>query len=60
MRCLGKGKVHPRTDHEGPQGGWSLDLLFLYLRLYVGVCGQRHVPAALLPEERPCTHFTGG
>jgi hypothetical protein len=32
----GKGKVHPRTGHEGP---WALD----------GVGGQRDAPATLLP-----------
>jgi hypothetical protein len=25
-----------------------------------GVRGQRHAPAALLPRERPGTHFAGG
>jgi hypothetical protein len=26
----------------------------------MGVCGQRHVPAALSPGKRPGTHFIGG
>ena len=26
----------------------------------MGVGGQRHTPAALLPGKRPGTHFTGG
>jgi hypothetical protein len=25
-----------------------------------GVSGQQHAPAALYPQERPSTHFTGG
>ena len=25
-----------------------------------GVSGQHHAPAALYPQERPGTHFTGG
>jgi hypothetical protein len=27
--CKGKGKVHPRTGHEGPKGGRGMALLFL-------------------------------
>jgi len=24
MKVKGKGEVHPRTGHEGPEGGWSM------------------------------------
>jgi len=47
----GKGKVHPRTGHEGPEGGGSrcVALLFLHSRRWMGLGGQRHAPAALPP-----------
>ena len=53
--CKGKGKVHLRTGHEGPEGeqryGCTLSL--------TSVGGQRHAPAALPPAKRPGTHCIG-
>jgi hypothetical protein len=58
---LGKGKVHPTTGHEGPEGEQMYSsTLSLTSALEVGVGGQRHVPAALRPERRPGTHCTAG
>jgi hypothetical protein len=41
----GKGKVHPRTDHEGPEGEYSTTLSLT--STLDGVGGQHHAPAAL-------------
>jgi hypothetical protein len=46
-----------RTPHRGSRG---IALFFHDQRHYKGVRGQRHVPAALYPWERPGTHCTGG
>ena len=34
--------------------------IYVYIYIYKGVSGQQHAPAALYPQERPCTHCTGG
>jgi len=48
MEC-GKGKAHPRTDHEAPDEE-SMYSYTLSLTSAVGVVGgQRHAPAALPP-----------
>ena len=60
-RGKGKGKVHPRIDHAGPEGEWRYSS---YLSLTFGgrweVGGQRHATAALTPLKRPGTHCIGG
>ena len=43
--------IHPRTDHEGPEGGRYIALLFLQPRRQTAVDGQRHAPAALPPRK---------
>jgi hypothetical protein len=48
VNSKGRGKVHPITYPEGPEGR------------YVGVVGQRHAPAALTPGMRPSTHCIVG
>jgi len=40
-------KVHPRKDHEGPEGGKSYSFTLPLTSPLVGVAGQRHAPAAL-------------
>ena len=40
--------------------GRGIALLFLDRGTRRGVSGQQHAPAALYPQERPGTHFTGG
>ena len=45
----GKGKVHPRTGHEGPQGEQMYSSTLSSTSALDGVGGQRHVPAALPP-----------
>ena len=63
---MGLYKVHPCTGTEAlyrpyiPQGSEGIALLFHDQQHQKGVRGQRHVPAALYPRERPGTHFTGG
>jgi len=47
-KFLDKGKVHPRTGHEGPEGGMYSSTLPSTSALD-GVGGQRHAPAALTP-----------
>jgi hypothetical protein len=46
-----KGKIHPRTGHENPEGNRCTALLFLQTRRQMGVGGQRHAPADLPPGE---------
>jgi len=46
---LVQGKVHPRTDHENPEGEYIVYSSTLSLTSALGgVGGQRHIPAALL------------
>jgi hypothetical protein len=45
---------------KAQRGSRSIALLFIEPQRYMGVGGQRHVPAALPPgRERPTTHCTG-
>ena len=48
MRCR-RGKVHPRTDHEGPDGEQKYGCTLSLSPALDGVGGQRHAPAALPP-----------
>jgi hypothetical protein len=43
----GKGKVHPRTGHEGPEGEWRYSSTLCLTSVLDGVGGQHHAPAAL-------------
>jgi len=55
-----KGKFHPRTGHEGPEGEQRYSsTLSSTLALDGGVGGHRHTPAALHPGKRPGTLCTG-
>ena len=54
-----KGKVHPRTSHEDPDGEWRYGYTRSLTSATDGTCGQRHVPAAVPPGKRPGTHCTG-
>jgi hypothetical protein len=46
----GKDKVHPRTGHEGPEGGEYMYSCIVSLTSALnGVGGQCHDPAALPP-----------
>ena len=44
-----KGKVHPRTGHEGPEGKQRYNSTVSLTLALDGVGGQRHAPAALPP-----------
>ena len=52
-RCEGKGKdkgkVHPRTVHEGPEAEKRYSCTPSLTSALDGVGGQRHAPAALPP-----------
>jgi hypothetical protein len=57
--------IHLRiTEHHAMKGCWGsggVTPLILELRHFMGVSGQLHAPAALLPRERsPGTHWIGG
>ena len=56
----GKGKVHPRTDHEGPEGEQRHSSTLSLTLTLDGLGGQRHVPAALPPGKGPGIYCTGG
>jgi hypothetical protein len=45
----GKGKVHLRTAHEGPEGKYRYSSTLSLTSALDGVGGQRHAPAALHP-----------
>ena len=45
----GKGKVRPRTGHEGPEGEQMYSSTPPPSSTLDGVDGQRHAPAALPP-----------
>ena len=45
----GKGKVHLRTGHEGPEGEWRYSSTLLITSALDGVGGQHHASAALPP-----------
>ena len=45
----GKGKAHPRTGHEGPEGEWRYSSILSLTSALCGVGGQRQAPAALPP-----------
>jgi hypothetical protein len=55
----GKGKVYPRTGHEGPGGKWMCSSTLSLTWALNGVGGQGHAPATL-PRERSGTHCIGG
>ena len=48
-KVMVKGKVHPRTGHEGPEGEKTYSPILSFASGLDGVCGQRHAPAAFLP-----------
>ena len=56
----GKGKVHPRTGHEDPEGEYRYSSTLSLTSALDGVGGQSHAPAALPPGKRVGTHFIGG
>ena len=47
--CYGKGEVHPRTGHEGPEGKWRYSCTLSLTSAVDGVGGQSHAPATLPP-----------
>ena len=55
----GKGKVHPRTGHQGPQGEQRYSSTLSWISVLDGVVVNA-TPWALYPQERPGTHCTGG
>jgi hypothetical protein len=55
----GKGKVHPRTGHEGPEGELRYSSTLSLTSALDGV-GVNVTPRPLYPRERPGTHCIGG
>jgi hypothetical protein len=49
LNSKGKGKVHPRTGHEGAEGEERYSYNLSLITALDGVGGQYHVPAALPP-----------
>jgi len=48
-RIKAKGKVHPRTGHEGPGGDYMCNYTLSLTSVLEGMGGQRHTPAASPP-----------
>jgi hypothetical protein len=57
-KCKGKG--HPRTGHEGPEGEQRYSSTLSSTSALDAVGGQYHVPSALPTGQRPGTHCLGG
>jgi len=55
-RVKGKGKFHPITGHEGPEGEYMYSSTLSLTLARDGVGGQSHAPAALPPGKRTGTH----
>ena len=55
----GKGKVHPRTGHEGPEKEQIYSSALSLTSALDRVGGQRHCPQQLQPRERPGIHCIG-
>ena len=51
MKYKGKGNVHPRTGHEGPEWEKRYSSALSLTSALDGVGGQRYGPAALPPEK---------
>ena len=49
----GKGKVHPRTGHEDPEGEKRYSSILSLTSAIDGVGGQRHTTADLPPGKTP-------
>ena len=49
----GKGKVHPRTDHEGSEVESKYSFTLSLTSALDGVAVQRHAPAVLPPAKDP-------
>ena len=60
VKVKGKGKVHARTGHEGPEGEYSYSSSLSLISALDGMGGQRHAPAVLPPGKRPGTHCIEG
>ena len=48
---VGKGKHHPRTDHENPEGRYSYSSTLSLSSTLDGEGSQRHTQAALPPSK---------
>ena len=59
-RGKGKGKVLPRTGHEGPEGEQMYSSNLLLTSALDGGWMVSPTPLPLYPRERPGTHCTGG
>ena len=55
-----RGKVRPRTSHEGSDGEWGYSSTLSLTSALDGVGGQRQSLAALPSGKRPSTDCTGG
>jgi hypothetical protein len=51
LRSQCKGKIHPRTGHEGPEGEKRYNSTLSLTSALDGAFGRRHAPAALPPEK---------
>jgi len=49
----GKGKGHPRTYHEGPEGEKRYSYTLSLTSALDGVGGQRHPPGRFTPKKDP-------
>ena len=55
----GKGKVHPRTRHEGSEGEWRYKFTLSLASALDGMGGQNHASAALPPRKTRYRRLSG-
>jgi len=55
-----KGKIHPRTGHEGPEGEYTYSCTLYFTLALDGLGGQRHALAALPAGKGSTTCCIGG
>ena len=53
LTVKGKGKVHHRTGHKGPEVEKMYSFILSLTSALDGVGGQRHAPSALPPRKDP-------
>ena len=60
LHCKGKGKVHPRTGHEGPEGEQMYSSTLSLTLTLDGAEWSTPCPGHLIPQASPGTHCIGG
>ena len=60
MYSIGKGKSHPRTDHESPEGEYTYSFILPSTSPLDGCGWSTPRPGRFMPGKKPGTHCTRG